>query len=164
MVGTSNYDVGRCIQTTAGTMRDLTMLEPYRIPFSQLPAVCFTGAPEDLDKRYNGAFLLTCRRTSFDKSIEIYNRVSKYAGDGVVLKVIASVGDGWDHVSVSVENRCPTWDEMEFVAKLFFKPDEVAIQLHVREKDHINNHPFVLHWWRPLSRFKSIPLPPKRLV
>lgn len=28
------------------------------------------------------------------------------------LAVIASDGDGWEHVSVSLPTRCPTWDEM----------------------------------------------------
>ena len=53
---------------------------------------------------------------------------------------------------------------MEYVAKLFFRDDEVAMQLHVPAKDHINNHPFVLHWWRPHSKLKRIPLPPKGYV
>jgi hypothetical protein len=84
--------------------------------------------------------------------------------EGVILCVIASVGSGWDHVSVSTQYRCPTWEEMELVAKLFFKNDEEAMQLHVPIKDHINEHPFVLHWWRPRSKLKKIPLPPKYMV
>ena len=65
------------------------------------------------------------------------------------IAVVASSGEGWDHVSVSRSNRCPNWPEMEFIAGLFFKDDETAMQLHVPTSDHINNHPYCLHWWRP---------------
>lgn len=40
---------------------------------------------------------------------------------GTVLKVIASSGEGWDHVSVSLPNRCPNWIEMDFIKRTFFK-------------------------------------------
>jgi hypothetical protein len=80
-------------------------------------------------------------------------------GQGRVLRIIASSGMGWDHISVSLPDRCPTWDEMEFIKRMFFKPDEVAIQLHLPPADHINNHPYCLHLWRPHAT--DIPLPPK---
>lgn len=78
------------------------------------------------------------------------------------LKVIASFGEGWDHVSVSTERRCPTWEELEHVKRLFFKDDETAMQLHLPPSDHINIHPYVLHLWRPQKA--DIPLPPKDFV
>ena len=81
---------------------------------------------------------------------------------GHKLIVIATSGEGWDHVSVSLQKRCPTWYEMEQVARLFFKPNEVAMQLHVPAKDHINCHPNCLHWWR--SHDRDIPRPPNHLV
>ena len=28
------------------------------------------------------------------------------------MAIIASWGGGWEHVSVSLRNRCPTWEEM----------------------------------------------------
>lgn len=55
-----------------------------------------------------------------------------------VLRVIASSGDGWDHVSVSLPDRTPTWEEMEHVKRLFFRDDETAMQLHVPPGEHIN--------------------------
>jgi hypothetical protein len=58
-------------------------------------------------------------------------------------------------VSVSRANRCPNWPEMEFIASLFFKDHETAMQLHVPASDHVNNHPYCLHWWRP----HNIPIP-----
>jgi hypothetical protein len=79
------------------------------------------------------------------------------------LKVIASSAYGWDHVSVSRVNRCPNWPEMDYVKRLFFEKHEVAMQLHVAEKDHINCHPFCLHLWRPWA-VDGILLPPSFLV
>lgn len=78
------------------------------------------------------------------------------------LRSIASSGDGWDHVSVSLENRCPTWNEMEFVKRSFFHVDECVMQLHVPEAEHVNHMPYCLHLWAP--QFMIIPRPPNRLV
>ena len=44
------------------------------------------------------------------------------------LRVIASTGCDWDHVSVSRRTRCPNWQEMEYVKRLFFRHDEIAMQ------------------------------------
>jgi hypothetical protein len=81
--------------------------------------------------------------------------------------VIASSGDlpggaPWDHVSVSLPGRCPTWSEMDHIKRLFFAPDETAMQLHVPESEHISNHPYCLHIWRPTS--EPLPVPPSILV
>lgn len=84
------------------------------------------------------------------------------AAKGAVISVIASNGDGWDHVSVSLPNRCPTWTEMDFIKRMFFKDDEVAFQLHPAKQDHINIHNFCLHLWRPQS--SDIKLPPTYMV
>ena len=82
---------------------------------------------------------------------------------GVTLRCIASSGLGWDHISVSTSQpRCPTWREMEQVKRLFFPPNEVAMQLHVANDDHISVHDFCLHIWRPHD--VQIPLPPMGMV
>lgn len=83
------------------------------------------------------------------------------------LKIIASPGDddersGWDHVSVSLARRCPTWDEMTWIKHLFFEPDEVVIQIHPRVVDYVNDHPYCLHLWRPTA--VELPTPPPILV
>ena len=82
--------------------------------------------------------------------------------NGVSMRVIASWGGEWDHVSVSLPNRTPTWQEMEYVKRLYFKPEEWAIEYHAAVSDHINNHPFCLHIWRPQDG--SIPTPPSEYV
>lgn len=82
----------------------------------------------------------------------------------VPLIVIAANDLGWDHVSVSVEGetRTPTWEEMEAVKRLFFKPGEIAMQLHPARADYVNLHPGVLHIWRPHT--DPIPMPPIAMV
>jgi len=87
--------------------------------------------------------------------------------DGGHLKILSSPGtdpDGynWEHVSVSLENRCPRWEEMQWVRQQFWMPDEVVMQLHPAEEHYINRHPFTLHLWRHPD--KPIPTPPTILV
>ena len=80
-----------------------------------------------------------------------------------VIAAAAIVGlSGWDHVSVSLKNRCPNWPEMEYVKRLFFEDNETAMQLHVPPSDHISYHPYCLHLWRPVG--VEIPRPPSELV
>lgn len=82
--------------------------------------------------------------------------------DGKRLRVIAAAGDGWDHVSVSREDRCPYWDEMTFIKQKFFKPEECVIQYHPPETEYVNVHPHCLHLWRP--HWQEIPMPPIGMV
>ena len=82
--------------------------------------------------------------------------------DRLQMKIIAGSGDGWDHVSVSRSDRCPLWEEMEFVKRKFFKDDETVMQLHVPIDKHINVHNHCLHLWRPTAA--PIPVPPQWMV
>lgn len=91
---------------------------------------------------------------------------------GVKLRCIVSSGKcgleefgpawAWDHVSVSLPNRCPNWPEMSFIKSVFFADDETVMQLHVPVADHLSLHPYCLHLWRPLSL--AIPRPPSDMV
>ncbi len=81
---------------------------------------------------------------------------------GIPLKIIASSGEGWEHVSVSTPKRCPNWPEMDFVKNLFWEPYECVMQLHVPREDHVNCHPYCLHLWRPIG--VEIPRPGSILV
>lgn len=81
---------------------------------------------------------------------------------GGVLSIMASWIEGWDHVSISRPDRIPTWGEMDFVKRAFFREDEAAYQLHPPVADHINCHPRALHIWRPHGQ--PIPMPPKEFV
>ena len=78
------------------------------------------------------------------------------------LAVIVSDQDGWDHVSVSHQQRVPSWEEMCFIKDLFFRDDEVVIQYHPAKSSYINNHPRCLHMWRPQNA--DVPTPPGYMV
>lgn len=81
------------------------------------------------------------------------------------LTVIASDGlDGteWEHVSVSLANRTPTWEEMELVRELFWRDDECVVQFSPPREERINNHAHCLHMWRALT--EAMPMPPSILV
>lgn len=78
------------------------------------------------------------------------------------LRLIASYGDGWDHVSVSRRDRAPTWDEMCRVKDLLFDLEDCVIQYHPPRSKYVNIHPFCLHLWRPQGQ--RIPIPPKWMV
>lgn len=78
------------------------------------------------------------------------------------LKVIASDGYGWEHVSVSLALRptwTPSWEIMCKVKDLFWDPEVTVMQLHPPKSLHVNNHPGCLHLWRPAMKGVEIPLP-----
>lgn len=68
----------------------------------------------------------------------------------------------WEHVSVSTKERCPTWEEMNYIKDLFWGETETVIQLHPPKSLYVNKSPFCLHLWKPVG--VNIPLPPKRYV
>jgi hypothetical protein len=98
----------------------------------------------------------------------IPNRAAKTRGlstreyGAVPLKVIASEGEGWEHVSVSLPTRCPTWEEMSFIKSLFWDDVDCVVQFHPPSSEHVNNHAFCLHLWRPIGY--QIQTPPSILV
>lgn len=91
---------------------------------------------------------------------------------GKDLAVVATDGDwrevglssdyAWEHVSVSLPNRCPNWPEMDYVKSIFWRDDETVMQLHVPRSEHRNLHETCLHLWRPLNA--EIPRPPPDTV
>lgn len=78
---------------------------------------------------------------------------------------VASPGQGWEHVSVSIpgEKRTPTWEEMCFIKSVFWEDNDAVMQLHPPKRDWVNEHPYCLHLWRPTGVWE-IPLPPSDLV
>lgn len=77
----------------------------------------------------------------------------------VELKIIASDGGGWDHVSVSLidKKRVPSWNEMCFVKDLFFDETETVLQFHPKKSEYVNNHPFCLHLWKKQGEECELP-------
>lgn len=78
------------------------------------------------------------------------------------LAVIASDGDGWERVSVSLPTRCPTWDEMCRVRHIFWDKDDCVVQFHPPENEYVNYHPYCLHLWRPVGI--ELPRPPSYMI
>lgn len=116
-------------------------------------------------------------RKSLDKSIERGRvRSGPYGSDssfgmtgafiveapsGAMLRIVSSDGDEtirFEHVSVSTQVRCPSWEEMTFVKRAFWREDECVMQLHPPKAEYVNHHPFTLHLWKPLDA--EIPRPP----
>lgn len=82
---------------------------------------------------------------------------------GQELFSIASAAMGWEHVSASRPDRCPTWEEMCEVKALFWEPEDCVVQFHPPESQYVNLHPHCLHLWRPTAGLQ-IPTPPTFLV
>lgn len=80
------------------------------------------------------------------------------------LVVVASDGEGWEHVSVSIlgSKITPNWKTMCFIKDLFWDEDECVVQYHPPKSEYINNHPGCLHLWKPIG--KEIETPPSILV
>ena len=120
-------------------MKNLTDLDRFRVRTRDI-----LEQFGDFGNAFCGAFMIPCAAT------------------GVTLKCLASADAGWDHVSVSLPNRCPNWTEMSLAKRAFFLPEETAFQFHVEVAKHINVHPYVLHLWR--NWHQQIELPPREFV
>ena len=78
------------------------------------------------------------------------------------LHILASDGLGWEHVSVSLADRTPIWNQMHVVKDLFWDKEDCVVQYHPAEADYINFHPYCLHLWRPIG--VEFPVPPSIMV
>lgn len=72
-------------------------------------------------------------------------------------KIVKKTNEYYDPVG-----RCPTWEEMCFIKSVFWEDEEEVVQFHPAKKDHVNNHQYCLHLWRPTIH--RIDLPPKEFV
>lgn len=89
--------------------------------------------------------------------------INRYKNDEFYF-VIVSNGLGWDHVSVTLHKkngasikRCPSYEEMLMIKEKIFAEDEVVFQLHPREEDYIDTHPYCLHLWKPNNCSMIVP-------
>jgi hypothetical protein len=106
----------------------------------------------DPEHGVNGAFIIPCGRVQLRV---IVSDALDWVDDGLPLPA-------WEHVSVSLPARTPTWEEMDFVKRMFFDHEETVVQFHVPRSRHVNCHPNCLHMWRPVG--VEIPLPPTETV
>lgn len=101
------------------------------------------GSVED---EYNGTFIIDKHK------------------NGEFYFVIVSNGLGWEHVSVTLHKkngasikRCPSFEEMQMVKEKIFTEEEAVFQLHPREEDYVNTHPYCLHLWKPNNCSMIVP-------
>ena len=82
-------------------------------------------------------------------------------GMKVIVRVEVHEGHDWLHVSFSRRNKCPSYADASDVKALFVGRGRKAIMVLPAESEHVNLHPFCLHWYSPLGRD---PLPDFRRV
>jgi len=102
------------------------------------------------------------RMKQFSRESDGNNGAFQIPFESYLLRIIVSDGMGWDHVSVSLPNRCPNWKEMCFIKELFFEDEETVVQYHPKKSEYINNHPYCLHLWR--KQDQEMFLPPSFMV
>ena len=78
------------------------------------------------------------------------------------LNFVFSYSCGFEHLSVSMPNRTPSWEQMCMMKDVFWNEDEVCMQLHPKKEEYVNNHNHCLHIWKPTTQ--EIPQPPSILV
>lgn len=81
---------------------------------------------------------------------------------GTVRIISSGTDPEWEHVSVSLADRCPSWSEMQAVKELFWDDSEVVLQFHPTKAEYVNCHPYCLHMWR--HKQTNHALPPRRLI
>lgn len=81
--------------------------------------------------------------------------------NGLRVKCIASDGDGWKHVSVSIEGQtisAPSWNMMCQVKDLFWESNDWVVQFHPAKGEYVNTHPGCLHLWQSTAAPQPIPV------
>lgn len=107
----------------------------------------------------------TCEFSSFDDMVCEF--VVKTPDDDV-LRVMACIADGWEHVGVKVTDSplynhfLPTWDHMAAVKDLFWDYDECVVQFHPPADRYVNKDAGVLHLWKHTKY--EFPVPDPSLV
>ena len=96
----------------------------------------------------------------FYKELEYTNRGNIKFGKEFTF--VFTWNNGWEHLSVSTQSRCPTWEEMCKFKDMFFNEEEACVEYHPKKSDYVNLHPHCLHIWRPLN--EELPIPDKKLV
>ena len=74
------------------------------------------------------------------------------------IAVQADAQTEWEHVSASMRNRCPTWEEMCFLKDLFWDENDCVVQYHPPKKDYVIIAKRCLHLWKFNG---EMPAPPK---
>ena len=103
--------------------------------------------------------------THTDVSDPDFIRISAEFTEPVSLKryyVIFTSSLGWEHASVSQNNKTPTWDIMCRVKDIFWNDDECCVEYHPKKEDYVNMHEHCLHIWKPIG--VELPTPPSIMI
>ena len=91
------------------------------------------------------------------------NGAFEFKHNGRIVRIIASDGAGWEHVSVSLEGqKMPGWNLMCQIKDVFWDKEDTVIQYHPAMKDYVNHHPACFHLWKPVG--VELPCPPSHLI
>ena len=123
-------------------------LEKYRVKTGYLASTEADGN--------NGAFIIPSKNDPNQKMVIIVSDASDWHFS------YADEETKWEHVSASLPNRCPYWQEMCMIKDMFWDKDETVIQFHPAEKDYVNCYPHCLHLWKPIGI--ELPKPPMSTV
>jgi hypothetical protein len=96
--------------------------------------------------------------------------IAGHTGDGDMVAVdhpsgerkVISAPTGWEHVTVELHHRTPTWDEMCFAKNLFWKEEECVVEYHPPLSQYVKYNPHCLHLWKP--KHAAIPTPSVSIV
>jgi hypothetical protein len=80
---------------------------------------------------------------------------------GNLFAIQADAQTEWEHVSISMKNRTPRWDEMCFIKDLFWEPEQCVVQYHPPKSEYVNQAKNCLHLWHYRG---AMPRPPKIYV
>jgi hypothetical protein len=113
-------------------------------------------------EKINSARCLTGEYAS--APLDGFNGAFKFKINGLTVCVMASDGEGWEHVSVSIvgSRLPPSWSVMCQVKEYFWGRDVWVMQFHPPEAAYVNEHPGCLHLWRPVNQ--TMPVPPVEMV
>lgn len=83
-----------------------------------------------------------------------FNGMFRFMLDDNPIRCVVSDGEGWKHVSVSIEGdkRCPKWETMCKIKDLFWEPENWVVQFHPAHSEYVNMHPGCLHLWQPIEQ------------
>lgn len=61
--------------------------------------------------------------------------------------IIVSNSPRWEHCSISLLHRYPSWGDMMMVKENIWTPEDTVVQFHPKEDDYVNINPYMLHLW-----------------
>lgn len=133
--------------------------EQFRVPYHPV------YGKMDSSLGNNGVFFMPVKSDENSAEIvEIAKTKEEIEAWPLFLVAIASDGQGWDHVSVTVHksDRVPTHYEMLAVRNLFWGEDDYVLSFFPPKANYVNYHPGCLHLWRPSET--TFPVPPTHFV